>query len=194
MDAGTGNPIPLTPLDCVEFTDGVRQASALISDRYGVCDVAYPAGTTELGIITRKEYYADTQLLWQPDHGDVIPTNYVLKLQRSVPIGGRVVDSADNPVADATVTWIPIDYLSRVTYPESHEFGNIKAITDQDGHWRINHLADDVIERIRGEAFTSNLTSAAITISRNKSSEQDLRAGNLVLVLQPLAALQFAGW
>ena len=50
----------------------------------------YPSNISELELTTRKEAFADTRLLWRPPNGDAIPTNYVLQLDRAVPIGGSV--------------------------------------------------------------------------------------------------------
>ena len=62
----------------------------LTANRLGVCTVAYPSNTTQLQLTTRIEGLADTRLLWRPPNGDVIPANYLLKLDPAVLIGGRV--------------------------------------------------------------------------------------------------------
>jgi len=184
ITADTGKPIPLVPIDYRGWTGRKFKGKKLMSDRFGVCDVVYPTNTTELELTTRKDDFADTQLLWRPPNGEIIPANYLLRVDRSVAIGGTVVDPNGQPVAGAQVGWNHNDDPTAKTLPQNHEFGWIETTTDADGHWRINRMADDMIPRVYGSASDSNYVGSAMVFAgRDKTVEQQLRAGTLVFKL-----------
>src|SRR6185312_11630251 len=102
----SGRPISSASIQYTAWSgDQFQPDRQLTADRLGVCDVRYPSNTTELQLTTQIEGFADTQLLWRTPNGDVIPTNYVLKVDAAVRIGGRVIDPDGNPVAGAEVGW-----------------------------------------------------------------------------------------
>ena len=72
------------------------------------------------------------------------------------------LDPDGNPVAGATVGWNEEDGPSAIHPPESHDFGWITATTDQDGHWQINRLAEEMISRLYGAARDTNFVEYAI--------------------------------
>jgi len=150
----------------------------------GVCDVSYPGDTTELQLTTRLEGFADTRLLWRPSNGEVVPTNYVLKLAPAVLIGGRVIDADGNPVQGAKVGWNHEQGPSMLQPPESHDFSWIEVTTDHDGRWQINRMADEMIRRIYGAARDTNYTDSPLLFaSRDKNVETQLRDGTHVFQL-----------
>jgi RNA polymerase sigma factor (sigma-70 family) len=156
----------------------------LRANQLGVCDVHYPTNTTELELTTQIEGFADTRLLWQTPNGDVIPTNYVLKVDRSVMIGGRVLGPDGNPVAGATVGLSQQEgATSTLRPPESHDFMGIRATTDQDGRWQINRLAEEMISRLWGYASDSNFVGSAVVSSGDRKVEDQLRDGSLIFKL-----------
>ena len=161
---------------------GVKQLTA---NRLGICDVSYPSNTTELELTTQIEGFADTRLLWQTANGDVIPTNYVLKVDRAVPIGGRVLDPDGNPVAGARVAWSQApSATSKLRPPESHDFQGIRATADQDGRWQINRLAEEMIPQMYGYASDSNFVSGpSIFSGHDRTVEAQLRDGSFVFQL-----------
>ena len=89
ITADTGKPIPMVPIDYRGWAGGKFEGKQLMSDRFGKCDVVYPTNNTELELTTRKDGFADTRLLWHPSNGDIIPTNYVLRIDRPVLIGRK---------------------------------------------------------------------------------------------------------
>lgn len=184
ITADSGKPIPMVPIDYRGWVGGKFKGMKLISDRFGVCDVVYPTNITELELTTRKDDFADTQLLWRPPNGEIIPTNYVLRIARPVPIGGVVEDADGNPVVGAKVGWNHEDDPTAVKLPQSHDFAWIETSSDQDGHWRINRIAEDMIRRIYGSASQTNYTgSELIFAGRDKSVEKQLRDGTYVFKL-----------
>ena len=188
--ADSGKPIPMVPIDYDYwgFGDGRR---IMTSDRFGVCDVVYPTNIAELELITRKDDFADTRLLWRPSKGDVIPTNYVLRLDRPVPIGGRVVDADGKPVAGAKVGWNHEDDPAALKLPQNHEFFWIEVTTDQDGRWRINRIAEDMIQRIYGSARDPEYVDSVLVFAgRDKTTEKQLRDGTHVFRLGRAVTVQ----
>src|SRR6185437_13375966 len=103
VTADSGKPIPNVPIEYYAFLSDNFIHKFIATDRLGECDVQYPTNVTKLELTTRKDGFADTRLLWLPSHGDVIPTNYVARIDWPVAIGGRVVDAIGKPVAGAKV-------------------------------------------------------------------------------------------
>ncbi len=181
-----GRPISSASVEYRAWTGGKFQGQkTLTANRQGVCDVVYPTNTTELELTTRIETYADTRLLWRPPNGDVIPTNYVLKVDPAVLIGGRVVDADGIPVAGAKVGWNHEETgPSTLRPPESHDFSWIEVTTDGDGRWQINRMAEDMIRRIYGSAHDANHTGTMLVFTgRDKKLEAQLRDGTHVFQL-----------
>lgn len=182
--ADSGKPIPNVPIDYGFRVAGRYQSGKLASDRLGICDVLYSGDATELSLITRKDYFADTKLLWQPANGDIIPTNYVLRLDRGVPIGGTVVGPDGKPVAGARVGWNHQESPVDLKLPQNHEFGWIQVMTDQDGRWQVTRIAEDMMTRLYGCAEDSNYVDAPlIFVERDKNFEKALRAGAAIFHL-----------
>ncbi|HEU5123710.1 MAG TPA: sigma-70 family RNA polymerase sigma factor, partial [Verrucomicrobiae bacterium] len=173
----SGKPVPNVPMDMRVWANGkFNGAKHPVSDRFGNCLISYPPNVTRLEITTRIDDFADTQLLWTPQNGDLVPTNYLLRLDRPVAIGGHVVDADGNPVAGAKVGWNHEDDPGSVKLPQSHEFGWIEVSTDSNGRWRINRIAEDMLWRIYGSAReTNHVDSKMIWPARNASDLKQLR-------------------
>ncbi len=189
--ADSGLPIPHVPVDYRGWSGQKFKGKKLTSTRLGLLDVVYPTNITILELTTREDDFADTKLLWRPPNGDVIPTNYVLKLDRPVAIGGRVVDADGNPVEGAMVGWNHEDDPTAAKLPQNHEFAWIEVSTDKDGRWRINRIGADMISRIYGSARDSNyVDSKMIFVSRDKTMEKELRAETHVFQLGTATAIK----
>jgi RNA polymerase sigma factor (sigma-70 family) len=184
LEADNDLPVPLVPLEYRGWAGGKFQRQTLQSDRSGICEVSYPANTTYLELTTRKDYYADTKLLWRPPNGEVIPTNYVLRLDRGTFIGGRVVDADGNPVSGAKVGWGYQDEPGSLKLPQNHEFGSIQVMTGSNGEWHINRIAEDMLPRIEGSARNSNyIDSPEIFAGGDAAVVKQLREGTYVFHL-----------
>ena len=174
--ADSGKPIPMVPIEYRSWAGGKFKGKSFTSDRFGECDVDYPTNITELELTTRKDGIADTRLLWRPPNGEMIPTNYLLRVDWPVAIGGQVVDADGKPVAGAKVGWNHNDDPGAVKLPQSHEFSWIETTTDENGKWRINRMAEEMISLIYGSARHSNYVGTAmIFLSRDKAAEKQLR-------------------
>ena len=191
VTADTGQPIPMVPIDFWGRADKTFTGrKTLMSDRFGNCDVVYPTNITELELTTRKDNFADTRLLWHPPVGEIIPTNYVLRLDRPAPIGGLVVDADGKPVAGAHVGWNHQDDPAALKVPQNHEFGWIEVTTDENGRWQINRIAEEMISRIYGSARDTNyMDTSLIFAGQDKTAEKQLREGTYVFKLGRAATI-----
>ena len=184
VTADTGQPIPLVPIDYRGWEGKKFTGHHLMSDRFGRCDVIYPTNTTELGLTTRKDDFADTQLFWRPPHGEMIPAAYVARVDRPVRIGGVVLGPDGQPVAGAHVGWNHEEDPRTIKSPQNHEFGWIETWTDATGHWQLNRIAGDMLSRIYGSADHSNYTGSTMVFAgQDKTAEKQLRQGTLVFTL-----------
>src|SRR5438874_3030393 len=165
----------------------------LIADRRGGCNSAYSSDTTWLKIDLRLDGVADTRLDWKFDRGDVIPENYVVRLDRAVPIGGRVVDPDDKPVAEAKVSWGQGDDFGMRKPPQYHELmdrrgrvetSTIEVITDAEGRWHLDRVAADILRTLWGFAQHTNYVDCApVDSRRDLNVEKQLREGTFTFRL-----------
>ena len=184
LTADGGKPVPLVPIEYRSWVGGKFKGKQFTSDRFGECAVDYPTNITELELTTRKDGFADTKLLWRPPNGEVIPTNYLLRVDWPVAIGGQVVDADGNPVAGAKVGWNHNDDPALVKLPQSHNFSWIETTTDENGKWRINRIAEEMLPLIYGSAQHSNYVgSAMISLGRDKLLEKQVRESTHVFKL-----------
>ncbi|MDR3458758.1 MAG: sigma-70 family RNA polymerase sigma factor [Verrucomicrobiae bacterium] len=184
VTADGSQPVPAVPIDYRGWSGDKFKGKHFVSDRFGECEVDYPTNITELELTTRKDGFADTQLLWRPPNGEVIPTNYVLRLDWPVAIGGTVVDADGKPVAEAKVGWNNPDDPATAKTPQSHNFQWIETTTDDSGKWRINRMAEEVIPTIYGSARHSNYVATGLVFAgRDPAVEKQLRTETYVFHL-----------
>ena len=148
----SGRPVPNVTVNYRGWEGPHFTKRGFASTRFGEATVQVAPGTTLLELRSVVDGFADTQLRWVPERGDRIPTNYTVRLERGVPIGGKVVDPEGRPVAGAKVGWNHQEDGSRRTGVESHEFGWIEVGTDADGRWRIDRIAEAMLAQIYGSA------------------------------------------
>jgi RNA polymerase sigma factor (sigma-70 family) len=183
-DPRTGKPVPGITIDEHLWCKADFKTGQFYSDKNGWCEVTYPSNVTDLELTTRLEGYADTRLEWHPDHGDFIPQSYTLHLAQPVTIGGVVVDANGAPVAGAKVGLGHEDAPLLDTLPESHQFGWIQVVTDADGRWQINRIAEDMIRRLRVRASAPDYVGAEMVfVGREPETEKASRTGTCVFKL-----------
>ena len=175
-------PIPNVPIEYWCWWGDGFEHKQIASDRFGECDVTYPTNTAKLELTTRKDGFADTRLLWQPEHGDVIPTNYLLRIEWPVAISGKVVDSDGHPVAGAEVHWSYMEDPVSRKLPQNHNFGSVETLTDEQGKWHLNRIAEEMLPLIGGGASHSNYFECT-AMDGSRPLEKQLREGSLVFKL-----------
>jgi RNA polymerase sigma factor (sigma-70 family) len=182
--ADSGKPVPNVPIEYQGWEGTKSKYETLFGNRAGICDVSIPRNSiTDLELTTRIDGFADTRLRWHPDHGDVIPTTYTLRLTRPVLIGGTVVDPDGRPVAGAEVSFNHYEEPTAFTLPENHEFGWVQVTTDANGHWSINRVAPEMVHRMYGLATHPDYVESAVSALGDPTLEQQLRAGTFVFHL-----------
>lgn len=188
VTADTGKPIPDVQIECLDW--GARAAAKrkwFKSDCLGVCAISYEPGTPRLDLTAQKPPFADARILWQRPLGDSIPTNYVLRMERAVLIGGTVVDADDNPVAGATVTWnlnVPDSTLAQTGRPNETYGTKYETTTDQLGQWQLARTAEAIFPYLVGGAKESNcLDSMLAFTARDAPARRQLREGSYVFKL-----------
>lgn len=194
LAADSGRPVPGVLVERGWVTD-----AKFLSLRDGTVNVTYqkpplaPRPVTrvdgELRLTARAEGFADTRLKWALERGEVVPETYTVRLKRAVPIGGTVLDADGNPVAGAKVGFNHSDDPETSIRLENHEFGWIEATTDDEGHWRINRIAEDMIRRLYGSAEHPEHVRSEMafvrpdTAAAGSQTEAELRAGTFVFRL-----------
>ncbi len=148
--ADTGRPVPRAAIECRFIEAGMTQAGApmeLTSSEAGLCAVPLPAMPPRLLMIrSRVDGFADTTLAWSPERGESVPEQYTLRLARSTPIGGLVLDQAGYPVPGAQVRISCLGVGQGGTAaPHLSAEGAEVATTDSQGRWRMDRFAKGTI-------------------------------------------------
>ncbi len=211
--ADSGKPIPSVAVYAVVQQIGGNRflpwsvrpiaANQLTANRMGCCDVSYPSNAPMLDVALRTDGFANTRLSWRPDLGEVIPTNYLVRMVRAVLISGRVLDPDGNPVAGADVMWGGQPDPAKVRLPQYHEIGfgglsitgvpsgsdldlgGICPKTDQNGCWEVNRIAADVLPRCIGYAqHPDYVQSDCVSVGREPVAANELRNGTHVFRLK----------
>ncbi|MCL4180274.1 MAG: carboxypeptidase regulatory-like domain-containing protein [Verrucomicrobia bacterium] len=159
-----------------------------MANRAGQCAVPAPRETTtQLILVSKSDGFADTRLAWRPDRGEAIPERYTLRVARSLPIGGRVVDADGQPVAGAGVGFGNRTDPALETRPQSDNFDwpfQVTAETDADGRWRIDRIAKSTIRTIDGSAsHPEHVGSESANVSQNPEAAKQLVEGKYVFRL-----------
>lgn len=152
----SGQPVPNVQVNYRGDEGQHFTSQSFTASRAGVARVRVVPGTTHLQLLSVSEGFADTKLVWNPDRGDVIPSNRIVRLERAALIGGTVVDPDGRPVAGAKVGWNHSDNVSVSRETESHEFDWIEVPTDSEGRWRIHRIAASMLKWIYGSARHSD--------------------------------------
>jgi len=192
--ADNGTPIPNVGMDYWLWggpDDGHKQ---LQSTRFGICNVPVPRDTaTQLILVSQVDGFAETRLAWRPDRGETIPAEYTLRLARAVPIGGKVVDADDQPVAGAQIGFGNQTDPAQETRPQSDNFSWpfwITTTTGADGTWHIDRIAKEVIRTITGAASHPEHVRMDVNVAGNLEVETQLLARSYVFHLGRAVTIQ----
>jgi hypothetical protein len=116
-----------------------------------------------------------------------IPELYTLRLARSAPIGGLVLDSDGKPVSDAEVGFNNRVDPSKEMLPESNDFGWpfwVSTRTDLNGRWKIDRISSEALQTVYGSAsHPEHVGSEMITLSQVPEARKELLAGTYVFHL-----------
>ena len=155
-------------------------------------DAVFPNQVTRIEFLAQVEGFAETRLVWRPEHGEVIPAEYAWRLARAVPLGGRVVDANGTPVSGATVEGSCPNDPAAETQRETH-LAEFKAQTDDNGRWQNRRSAPELIRSLRLQASHPDFgPSAAVEVSSDVELERQLRERTHTFHLG--AAVVVSGW
>jgi RNA polymerase sigma factor (sigma-70 family) len=181
LAADTGEPVPDVQIDYTGWEKDKLTRRLLYGTRLGKCDIKFQLDTTALKFITQIDGFADTRLHWNIQNGEQIPTNYVLRLVRAVPIGGRVIDTAGQPVSGAKIRLYGGHDTTDEGSPEDHKFDSIEVSTDINGRWSINRITP---EMINDQNFNGNVDAPAGYLSTgfgaSAETKKQLLAGTYI--------------
>jgi RNA polymerase sigma factor (sigma-70 family) len=194
VTADSGKPIPSVDLAYLLWEGGAAHHNQLLhANRFGICEVPVPRSTvTRLTLVSQRDGFADTRLQWHADQGETIPEEYTLRLPRSVPLGGSVVDADGNPVAGAKIGFNNRTNPSTVPDPASDlqndtsDFGwpfYIETTSDSAGRWQINRIAKEAHHTLEGGANHPEYLGDPVSVGNNPEAEKQLVAGTYVFHL-----------
>jgi RNA polymerase sigma factor (sigma-70 family) len=147
----TGQPVPNVKVSAI-FAVSNQPAEYVQFDvlgtRAGVARIRIVPDALNLRLVTAAEGFADTVLRWYPERGQMIPTNYTLRVERGVLIGGRVMELQTTPIAGARLTFEVREKGPRTKGVESLEFQPFETKTDENGYWRVQRIAESVVSGI----------------------------------------------
>jgi RNA polymerase sigma factor (sigma-70 family) len=147
----------------------------LKSDPKGVIEIGIPNEAQRVDFLTSVEDFADTFLVWWPQRGEVIPSEYVFRLARAVPLGGLVMDANGSPVAGATVEGFHATDSLWDAQRETH-VAELKAKTDANGRWQSRRMAPEVVRLLRLQAsHPTHGPSEPVDVSADLDVERQLR-------------------
>jgi RNA polymerase sigma factor (sigma-70 family) len=175
LAAETGQPLPEVQIAVREWENDRMSSKTWITDAQGLCYVPFSPETARLEITTQFEGLADTMLHWRPEHGEIIPEEYILRLKPAVLIGGIVVDEEGYPVPEAKIGFNHEDNPEQDRFAETHQFGFIEKTTGADGRWQIHRIAASMLPRLYGRATHSDyISSQSVFLRRVPSIEEEL--------------------
>lgn len=191
LTKNSGQAIPGVEVRCHGWQGAQLSSRSIAGTHLGEAVVRIAPGTTRLELTVIAEGFADTKLRWNPERGDVIPTDYTVRLEKAVLIGGSVLDPDGQPVAGAKVSWGHTLDGSEQKGIESQEFGLIEATTDIAGRWSLHRIGEAMLPRVRGGATHPDFQpSPDVNLARLPDDEQRLRQQAHVFHLKPAVVLR----
>jgi len=121
----------------------------LKTDAAGAIQVELPKNTTCVRMWAGAKPFVTMFANWEETElasGKGLPADYTFRLERGLTAGGRIVDEDGKPVVGAKVQVNlagepkPLNGDGRTRYDNSMAYGSDAAITDAEGHWRIDNV------------------------------------------------------
>lgn len=160
VTSDTGQPLPNVTLIQTAWSQTNVSHQTNRSDRFGHSRLTVPPDTQRLRIWTVADGFADTLLQWSPGAGHPLPRAHVARIDRAIPIGGRVVDPNGEPIEGATIRWGTFTGMEPELHEgASHRVDSVETVTGPDGRWEIHRLAGDVLGELEGWASASGFRS-----------------------------------
>lgn len=187
----SGEPVSNIQVDYRAWSEFGLTNRHFAADQNGRLKVPTPlSNTTHLTLTSRGAGFADTRLQWDLP-GEVVPTNYLVQLDRGVNLSGRVLDSEGNPVAGSKVQFDEVQLGSERKGIQSHEFGSIVVTTDAEGYWSLTRIASDMLKRVIVWAnHPEHLSSDSFRLADSPTGQAQLMAGKYAFKLRSAHVLR----
>ena len=160
----------------------------------GTCTIVLPEQAVPTLLLTAfRDDYVPRILRWAVDHGDNLPSNYTLALEKGITIGGIVRNEQGGPVPGAKVT-LQAGSSGYETSPREWIALNrdqFAVQTDGNGVWRCGFAPADLSDIAIHVEHSEYALTHSVTEDRNYTHETQivpkdaLLAGSAVVVLSP---------
>jgi len=161
VDAASGRPLSGAEVFSPYVGSWQEPAPCRLTDEQGRYRLTFPLPPAEgrremsnFSISAKHPEFAQRSVMWTSSGGDVyaeLPDNVVLRLERGIAIGGRVVDEHGAPMPDVRVLLSGSGYLGftmGTNERQTHEYPEVwqsdkaspAATTDVTGRWVFRHL------------------------------------------------------
>ena len=181
----SGEPLSNIQVDYRAWSEFGLTNRYFVADQNGRLKVPTPSSNAvHLTLTSRGAGFADTRLQWDLP-GEVVPTNYLVQIDRAVCLSGRVVDSEGDPVAGSKVQFDEEQMGSERKGIQSHEFGSLVATTDAEGYWSLTRIASDMLERvIVWASHPEHLSSDSLRLADSPTGKAQLMSGKYAFKLR----------
>lgn len=163
LDAATGMPLAGAEV-FAPYTGDWRRPKRLTDQngKFAIRFLLQPAGLrrqmSNFSISASHPKYATRSVMWTSSGGDVyegLPSEFTLKMERGIPIGGTVLDDRGQPLAGVRVLLSGSGYRGFTmggNERRTHEYSEIyqtakqlpAAVTDDAGRWTFAHFPGDL--------------------------------------------------
>jgi RNA polymerase sigma factor (sigma-70 family) len=176
MDAETGNGLANTKIHVAYFgAGGIGESHDVLTDNSGVAAIPEPDDATKNhgpNVFVTAEGHVPKVVGFQ----DVMPDDYVMKLDPAMMAGGLVVDEQGMPVAGVKI--MIQGPGNKLGQSENIDFQTCPVTNQDDGSWSCSYIPKDFTNEIR---FILKKPGYAVTTSAVPVPRVDLT--NLVLVI-----------
>ncbi|HOX59039.1 MAG TPA: sigma-70 family RNA polymerase sigma factor [Candidatus Paceibacterota bacterium] len=178
LDAETGAPIPAAKLRLVYFAQrGKSKTAKLNTDAQGQATIEIPQEPyTSVNLFVTADRHVPKVVSW---NSDGFPKEYAMKLEAGSTVSGVVVDESQQPVPQATITFIGpgIDTAQK----ENIQFGPDTVLrTDADGRWSCSMIPqsrETIHALLEHPQFVATPTDIPVTNSQAKPLVLQIRRG-----------------
>jgi RNA polymerase sigma factor (sigma-70 family) len=158
------------------------------TDTNGQATVQFTNDISALVIDLSLEGFASTRLSWKPGRGQVIPSEYTLRMATAPFIGGFVMDESGSPLSDVWVQFsVPDRFDGPIAQVESFtcSFFGPDVRTDANGFFQSKGIAREILHDIQLAPTRMDLLSHGwLPVSNVVNGVEQLLARNFILTLR----------
>ena len=160
----------------------------LATDSSGALGIKYSAeGLQSFDVSATHEDFGGRKMLWDLSAGDLMPAAYLLKLGGGISLGGTVVDDADQPIAEAKLSfhrfWRGEDESPNKAGNQP-DFQSRTVTTDATGRWQLRGVPKELLDNIGFNLTHPDFAATNINLRSSSADEAKLRDGTHKIVLR----------